>query len=771
MPSLKKNKKVFFFSFAVPLLFIFFAGIFFLVPEPASAAVSLWEINDTLAGWVQSGAKSLAKGAMRVVGNPFLWVFNILLYGVSLLIWLLLFLAGILFDWAVNPENFALVVNSKSVLVGWTIVRDALNLAFILVLLFSAFATIFQVEKFHLKKILLTLVLMALLVNFSYPISRFIIDAGNVPMYYLISTAFPNSTNASGFSAQITNMSQISDLIGSTSSDWEKFATPEVVTVRLLFEIIFGFIFMITMFVIGILLIIRIVVLAILIIFAPIGFVAAILPSTKGFADQWWEQLFKQTFFGVVMIFSVVLALKIGEETKASLQAGFGALAGRAAPGGVSTSNYSSLIVTGATMTIPLVILWVGIISAQKIGAAGASAVVGQASRFAKWSGRNLTGYRAAKWGIGRFGHKLDRDIAQGKFLGLGGGERMRKIGRWLSPTAIKKGFEERAKRHDEEAYGSAAGGVHDTLNKLFRDKEPEGYYEGLAKDRLTASKKKQLNEVTEVSKRLVSMIAKDIGSDDEAAVARVRAVFESVIKNKDADEFFDFVKKNYDKPILAGGKSFQDLGIAQTVSNHNFGDAMRKILGASGMDKNGDEMKEIVGDLGEFGVGMGSVGGYGTTYFDDESGKFEWIENHPDVKSGKVSAKEQQAIFTMKKLMTSGEAQAVPKIFHRNLLVDDEENGRIDEEAFHAFVSSGLAENILPHANRFRPDFTNRIMENESKFQDYINSGKFKDPHDREAAQAFLHAIRDYTRGEFKVGSYKIPTPRGGGNSGLGMP
>src|SRR3990167_7929341 len=199
MSSLKKNKKVFFFSFAVPLLFIFFAGTFLLVPEPASA-VSLQEINDTIAGWVQGGAKSLGKGILRVAGNPLLWVFNLLLYGVSLLIWLLLFLAGILFDWAVNPENFALVVNSKSVLVGWTIVRDALNLAFILVLLFSAFATIFQVEKFHLKKILLTLVLMALLVNFSYPISRFIIDAGNVPMYYLISTAFPNSTNASGFS-------------------------------------------------------------------------------------------------------------------------------------------------------------------------------------------------------------------------------------------------------------------------------------------------------------------------------------------------------------------------------------------------------------------------------------------------------------------------------------------------------------------------------------------------------------------------------------------
>lgn len=755
----RKNKKIFILAF---LAFFSFALFSFLPIDTVSAE----SLNDKISGWIKGGVSSLGEGIARVAGNPLLWVFNLLLYGVSLLIWLLLFLAGILFDWAVNPTNFALVVNSKSVQVGWTIVRDMLNLSFILILLFSAFATIFQVEKFHLKKILLTLVLMALLVNFSYPIARFIIDAGNVPMYYLISTAFPNSTNESGFSAAITNMSQINELIESSSSGWEKFATPEVVTVRLLFEIIFGFIFMITMFVIAILLIIRIVALAVLIIFAPIGFVAAILPSTKGFADQWWTQLFKQTFFGVVMIFAVVLALKIGEETKSSLQAGFGALAGRAAPGGTETKPYSSLIVTGATMTIPLVILWVGIISAQKIGAAGASAVVDQATRFAKWSGKTLTGYRAAKWGIGRFGHKLDRDIAQGKFLGFGGSERMRNIGRWLSPTAIKRGFEERAKRHDEEAYGSAAGGVHDTLNKMFRDHEPEGYYEGLAKDRLVASKKKQLNEVTEVSKRLLGMITKDIGSDEEAAMARVRAVFESVVKNKDADEFFDFVKNNYDKPILAGGKSFKDLGIVTEVSNHNFGDAMRKILGASGMDKDGDEMKEIIGDLGEFGVGIGSVGGYGTVYFDDHTGKFEWIENHPDVKAGKVSAKQQQAKFTMQKLMTSGEAQGVPKIFHRNLLAD--EGGNIDAEGFDAFVSTGLAESILPHANRFRPDFYKKIMANKDNLQVHINS--MRDSREKDVAQAFLNSIEDYTNGEFKAHKYTIRSRRGG-DSGLGMP
>jgi len=58
-------------------------------------------------------------------------------------------------------------------------------------------------------------------------------------------------------------------------------------------------------------------------------------------------------------------------------------------------SGFSDLIVAGVTMAIPIVLLWIAMISAQSMGAAGASSVVGQGKKIAKWAGK--LPYRGAK--------------------------------------------------------------------------------------------------------------------------------------------------------------------------------------------------------------------------------------------------------------------------------------------------------------------------------------------------------------------------------------
>src|SRR3989344_3057980 len=62
---------------------------------------------------------------------------------------------------------------------GWAFSRDVVNLFFIFILLFIAIATILQIESYGAKKLLVWLVLVALLVNFSLLAARFIIYATN----------------------------------------------------------------------------------------------------------------------------------------------------------------------------------------------------------------------------------------------------------------------------------------------------------------------------------------------------------------------------------------------------------------------------------------------------------------------------------------------------------------------------------------------------------------------------------------------------------------
>jgi hypothetical protein len=339
-----------------------------------------------VAGRVDQG---LSAGGVvgNIVGNLFFSAINMLLYVVFGFVGALMVMAGILFDWAINPNNFLAVMNLHAIYVSWTIVRDFLNLAFIIVLLYSAFCTIFQVEKYHLKKILLTLVLMALLVNFSYPISRFLIDTSNMLMYYIIGKAFPWVSNESGLASSVVQFSGIAISLMPESSLLEKIpiiggvvegakdvimGTSKVKTLQLIAAIIFMFLLATTLLIMAMLLIIRIVMLAVLVIFSPVGFVASIFPSTKNYADMWWDQLFKQAFFGPIMAFMLYIALMIMNDMQQGEDSLNSKMGGYIRQKLTNGSNISSIVVAGCALAIPIVILWVGIIASQKMGAVGA---------------------------------------------------------------------------------------------------------------------------------------------------------------------------------------------------------------------------------------------------------------------------------------------------------------------------------------------------------------------------------------------------------------
>ena len=369
-------------------------------------ALSLWHVNfgyfspdkktsyfENDRHFIMQTAKGAAASAKKTdvdectanlgtISGGFLYVINLLLLAVFSFISLLAVLGGIILDWSINPNNFKMVVDNSVIYTFWGYVRDTMNLFFILVLLFSAFATIFQSSKYHLikGKILLYVILMALLVNFSYPISRFIVDTANITMYYFYGEMFPNVSTTSGVSAMMGDMAEIKNNLKPADTTLKAVkCNGATLSIQIIAAIVFMAIFGMTMLLIGILMIVRLVVIAVLIFSSPVGFVGNLVPSLKKYADDWWSALFKQSFFGPIMVFMIYMAMKM---MKAMNEGGLEKSmrdAMKSIEGG-----YSNIIVAGTSMAIPIVILWVGFISAQKMGAVGAS----MATKYVKKIGK-----------------------------------------------------------------------------------------------------------------------------------------------------------------------------------------------------------------------------------------------------------------------------------------------------------------------------------------------------------------------------------------------
>lgn len=352
------------------------SAVSFSLPQSAYAEDNKKDDSGGFAGWVGDGVS---------------WAFSWFLVG-TLQVWG--FLIGVgewVLNWALDVDSVNAVLNSTAISEAWKVVRDFLNILFIVFLLFSAFATIFQVKKYHLKSVMLMVVIMALLVNFSYPIARFVIDTGNVPMYYMLQKAFASSGSAAA--AEISNQSNVVCQLVPNYGDCKATASELVAlgVAQLLAANIFTFMFAITLVIIAILFVIRLAVLGFLIVLSPAGFVLAAFPSMQQYADDWWKQLIKQTFFGPIMVFMLILSVKFMATLNAeALNAVHG--------GGTSTST--GFPQTIAKFAIPMVILWSGLIIAQKMGAAGADIVVGGGRKFMLGALKKLSGWNAAK----RFG-------------------------------------------------------------------------------------------------------------------------------------------------------------------------------------------------------------------------------------------------------------------------------------------------------------------------------------------------------------------------------
>lgn len=350
---------------------VFFLSVFFFIflfdVHPANAGVFSF-ITDT-------------------AGDAFFYVINVILYSVFILVSYPVTWSAMLFGLTVDPVAVNTMFTMPAIYVLWQMVRDFFNLFFILTLLFIAFATIFQIDSFNYKKSLGKLLLMALLVNFSFPIARFVIDVANVPMYFFMENMFENKSAAKAqdvASVAFGTSNLEAAILGKSDFGYSDIAGDKDITTKLLVGIIFMFLFGVSLLVLAILFLIRALMLVVLIIFSSVGFAGMVIPGFRSYATKWWDNLLKYAFFGPAAMLLMLVSIKFLE----GFNAGIGSAAKIASENVKLAPEGGTYLASMVAVMAPIIMIWISITVGQTMGIQGAGAVTGNAQKFSKWAGR-----------------------------------------------------------------------------------------------------------------------------------------------------------------------------------------------------------------------------------------------------------------------------------------------------------------------------------------------------------------------------------------------
>ena len=200
--------------------------------------------------------------------------------------------------------NFAVSVRAGGdipvVATTWKILRDFANMFFIIMLIYMAFATIFDKGKYTFKDMIVRFLIVAVLINFSLVIGILIIDATQV-----LTNIFLGSIGDIG--NRLGQYLSPGQLLPSGPISAASLAGGGLVS--LLFAVILASILLFSMLVALAFAIIRVPIIWALLIVSPFAWMSHILPSSESWWKKWWSQFVGWNLFLPVYLFFIYLGL------------------------------------------------------------------------------------------------------------------------------------------------------------------------------------------------------------------------------------------------------------------------------------------------------------------------------------------------------------------------------------------------------------------------------------------------------------------------------
>lgn len=312
--------------------------------------------------------------------------------------------------------------------------RNMINLVdslVILALIAVAFANIlrYQLDSYAVKKFLPAFIMAVILANFSFLISRIVIDIANMVMsLFLFGDTANNITGA------------FNGLIGDIPDGPDGFQGNYV-------GYILGYIFKQSLTVVGAVLVfilafiflIRNYLIYFLVAIAPLGFMAMVLPVTKKYFQMWWSNFTKWVFMPVVSLFWLWLAGQFMSEF----------------------ANGSWLLV----VAFAGLCFYMAITTPFKVGGAVMGAWAGWGKKAWSGAGRQVGGIGARTT---EFGQSLSGKYAEGTWQNKWG-KRLEKTGGVINfPASIKAYKRGRQLRYEEFDKAAAKTGTYEKFGGRY---------------------------------------------------------------------------------------------------------------------------------------------------------------------------------------------------------------------------------------------------------------------------------------------------------------
>lgn len=323
---------------------------------------------------------------------------------------------------------------------GWEVVRNLCNIIFIVAIIAIGLGTLFRVDAYQYKELLVQLIIAALLINFSLVIGQAVLGlADTVQSQFL-----PNNVEVIRALARDLMVSYRDVLYKTDFGSQGNFAG----TIQPLFLLAlslgsFGVFCAIAAF-----LVIRIVALWILLMLSPIAYAAGVLPTTSHYRSEWWGMFIKYAFFTPIMAFFLNLTAVIANMQKEN------PILQKISSQDFGLSNGTEIapfVFKVASNILLLVFLMAALKVAEQFGIFGASAVTelakgGMLAPFkgVGWLGQKGLGYAGYKW------NAYTAHLAHGRKVDL----KTRAKFALLNPVAAIKGWQ----KHGEELRHAAQG-------------------------------------------------------------------------------------------------------------------------------------------------------------------------------------------------------------------------------------------------------------------------------------------------------------------------
>jgi len=235
-------------------------------------------------------------------------------------------LSGYLFDTIIGftvidmATNMDITNTNGFINMGWTVLRDVVNIMFIFVLLYIGIMTIVKGFASGTSKMIATVIVVALVINFSLFFTKIIIDSSNIISINFYNTLRENTdtgeANWEGIAAIFIQKAGLGTIYNTSKLTTESAGGAENLLIIAVGGIAMLTVLAIVIFIGSIMFITRYLALIIVLIASSAAIGSWILPSLKkNIYDKWWSALIGQSFFAPVFFLFLYITLLFVDKT------------------------------------------------------------------------------------------------------------------------------------------------------------------------------------------------------------------------------------------------------------------------------------------------------------------------------------------------------------------------------------------------------------------------------------------------------------------------